>query len=209
MTAILRLVLPFLVVPMLGGCSAISALGDASRPLQIYQLQTPAIQPTGGSRRTIELVVEEPVTGGALATDRIMIRPTPLQAQYLPEVRWADTAPVMLQTLMVRSLMDTGAWSSVGRRPVGSQADFAILSELTDFQAEPVTEGDFTTVRIRLVARLVRESDARVIATRTFTATETVAATDTGNIIAAFDRTTATLLTEMVSWVMARTLGVG
>lgn len=207
MTVLMRLILPCLALPLLAGCTAITALGEASRPLQIYELQTPIVQQAAGRRRAVELIVEEPFAGGSLNTERILIRPTPVQAQYLPDVRWADTAPVMLQTLLVRSLSETGAWSSVGRRPVGTRADYAVLGELTDFHAVPADDGDTATVRVRLILRIVREGDARVVATRSFTASEPTEATDPTRMVAAFDRATAQLLSEIVPWIIARTVG--
>lgn len=206
MTFFVRLALPFLVWPMLAGCTALSALGDASRPLEIYELRAPVLAQGSAGRRSIEIVVEEPVASGALATERIMIRPTPLQAQYLPDVRWADPAPVMVQTLMVRSLLGTGSLGSAGRRPIGTSADIAVLGELTDFQAEPVEAGEGALVRVRLILRIVRERDARVLATRSFEAVESVAATEADSIVAGFDRACTTLLSEMVPWILSRAI---
>ena len=205
MTAMMRLAATLLGLTfMLPGCTALSALGSASQPLDIYELRTPPAQTVAARRRGIELVVEEPIASGALATERIMIRPSPLQAQYLPDVRWSDTAPVMLQTLVVRSLAETGALGSVGRRPIGAVADFAVLGELTDFQAETDAEGDGASVRIRLDLRIVRERDARVVATRSFQTVEPVSATDSDSIVAGFDRASAALLTELVPWILSR-----
>jgi len=207
MTAKMRMFLTLFLLPfMIAGCEAISALDEASRPLEVFELQTPEIARSGVSR-DIELVVEEPVATGALATERIMIRPSPLQAQYLPGVRWADTAPVMLQTLLVRSLVETGALGSVGRSPVGSVADFALLSELTDFQAETTGDGNGAIIRVRVIFRLVRESDARVVATRAFAVTQEASGTDANSVIAAFDRATSRLLSGTVSWLIASTPG--
>ncbi|WP_112322105.1 ABC-type transport auxiliary lipoprotein family protein [Oceanibium sediminis] len=190
--------LMILAVP---GCSAISSLNSASQPLEIYEISTPAIQPAA-TRRNIELIVEEPSASGALATERIMIRPAPLQAQYLPGVRWSDPAPVMLQTQMLRGLSATGALGSVGRRPVGTSGDYAVLSELTDFQAESTGDGDDVTIRVRLMVRLVREQDAQVIATRTFEVTEAAASSDPGPIVEAFDRAAGRLLGDVMPWVL-------
>lgn len=188
---------------LLAGCAALTALDDASQPLAIYELQTPAVQPVA-SRRSVEVVIEEPVASGALATERIMVRPGPLRAEYLPGVRWADPAPVMLQTLMVRGLTQTGAVGSVGRRPVGTLSDYAVLSELTDFQAEVDPEGPSAVVRVRLILRVVRERDARVVATRAFAALEPATSTDPEVVAAAFDRATSELMTAAVAWVAAQ-----
>jgi cholesterol transport system auxiliary component len=135
-----------------------------------------------------------------------MIRPAPLQAQYLPGVRWADTAPVMVQTLMVRSLAETGTFGSVGRGPVGTVPDFTALSELTDFQAETTEDARTATVRVRVVMRLVRESDAKVVATRTFSIATTAGSTDTKSIVVAFDESVSRLLPAMVSWLASNSV---
>lgn len=204
MTAKLRILFLSLMFPLaLAGCTAISALEGASQPLEIYELRTPQL-PRAASRRNIEVVVAEPTASGALATERIMIRPAPLQAQYLPGVRWADTAPVMVQTLMVRSFTETDAFRSVGRGPIGTVADFTILSELTDFQAEPADDGSDAIIRVRLVIRLVRESDAKVVATRVFAVSAQAASTDANTIAAAFDVATSRLLTDIVPWIAQR-----
>ncbi|ANT62563.1 hypothetical protein AYJ57_19440 [Salipiger sp. CCB-MM3] len=197
--------LPALLLALgLSGCGAIAALDDASTPLEIYELQTPPIQPSA-ARGSLELVVEPPIASGALSTERIMIRPAPLQAQYLPDVRWSDEAPAMLQTLLVRSLSETGAFASVGRAPLGAQGDYALLGELTDFQAQGAEGG--AAVRIRIMLRLVRERDASVVAARTFEVTEPAADTETDTLVAAFDRGTSRILSEVLPWVVGATRG--
>ena len=204
MTAKLRPLCLALVLPLaLAGCSALSALEDASQPLDIYELRTPEL-PRTASRRNIEIVVAEPVASGALATERIMIRPSPLQAQYLPGVRWADTAPVMVQTLMVRSFTETGAFGSVGRGPIGTLPDFTVLSELTDFQAEAADDESAAIIRVRLVIRLVRENDAKVLASQAFAVSVNAASTDANTVVAAFDVATSRLLADIVPWIARR-----
>src|SRR6056297_1352115 len=121
---------------MLGGCAAITSISDATRPLDAYELRAPSDPPGVQGSLQRHLVIETPVASGAIDTDRIMIRPGPFQTAYLPGVRWVDTAPVMMQTILVRSLSDTGALRFVGRRSLGGQADYMLMSELTDFQAE-------------------------------------------------------------------------
>jgi cholesterol transport system auxiliary component len=196
---------PFIIFVLLltPACSAISALDSASEPLEVYELRAPNVASTV-RRSTIELVVEEPMASGAVAVERIMIQPGPLQAQYLPGVRWADTAPTMLQTLLVRSLTETGALGSVGRRPVGTRADFAILSELTDFQAQTMNGNRGAEIVVRVSFRIVRERDARVIATRTFERRELAEDTRVDTIVPAFDRATSQLIADAVPWILGQ-----
>ncbi|WP_353474832.1 ABC-type transport auxiliary lipoprotein family protein [Salipiger sp. H15] len=196
-----RSLLPALLLALgTSGCAAISALDSASQPLDIYELRTPAIAGAAGRGRA-ELVVETPIASGALTTDRIMVRPSPLQAQYLPGARWSDEAPAMVQTLLVRSLAETGAFASVGRAPLGGQGDYALLGELTDFQAESYGAGAPVSVHLRLMLRLVRERDATVVASRTFELREPAADDETATIVAAFDRAAGRMVAEILPWV--------
>ncbi|MDU8913373.1 ABC-type transport auxiliary lipoprotein family protein [Aestuariicoccus sp. MJ-SS9] len=185
----------------LSGCAAISALGDASRPLDVYELRPPeAIAPV---RRAVprDVIVELPTTSGALSTDRIMIRPDPLQAQYLPDVRWSEPTPVMVQTLMLRTIEATQAVRYVGRRPLGPGGDYAIVTEVVDFQAELGADGDSAEVRLRIIVRLVREADARIVASRTFVAEALSPSTETRSVIEAFDVASERLLADFAEWI--------
>ena len=190
---------------LLPGCAAISALSGAATPLENYDLAAPADAPQ--ARRSIarQLVVEVPTAPGALMTERILIRPRPLQAQYLPDGQWASEAPVMMQTLMVRTLEDSNGFRHVGRRPLGSFGDFVLISELTDLQAEAQPEGDGATIRVRLTARIVRESDAAVIASRTFNAAAASATTETLDLVDGFNTASQSMLRDLSVWVLGTT----
>lgn len=204
----LRMSLLAAVVTGLAGCSAISALGSATSVLDAYELRAPEAVPEARRSLSRDLVIEVPNAGGALATDRILVRPHPLQAQYLPDASWTATAPEMVQTLLVRVFENTNALRYVGRRPLGSSGDFALVSELTDFQAEAVPGATGATVRMRLVARLVRESDATVIASRSFQATAPAASLDTLVLVEAFNAASDAVLADLAVWALGR-LGVG
>ena len=195
-------------VTLLSGCSAISVLNGATTPLDAYDLSAPATLPQARSTTARHVVVELPSSPGALATDRILIRPHPLQAAYLPEAKWTEETPTMLQTLMVRSLEDSNAFRFVGRRPLGASGDYALLSELTDFQAEITPDGKTATIRLRMTARLVREDDARVMSSRSFTSTADVASTETLDLIEGFNTANQAMLSEVTQWVLA-SLNIG
>lgn len=203
MILIHRVVL-ILATVMLSGCAAITSLTDATTPLQAYGLRAPADAPAvrGSLRR--DLVIETPTAGGALDTDRILIRPDPFQAAYLPKTRWTDTAPVMLQNLMLRSFEDANALRYVGRRPIGGTADYLLVSELTDFQAELGPDGNTVTTRVRLTARLVRDSDAQILGSRTIQTTAPAASTEPAAVVAGFNEATSAALRELTIWALRR-----
>jgi cholesterol transport system auxiliary component len=200
----MRAVLLAALVPVLASCSAVSALNSAATALDVLELQPPADLPVVQRRPLArDVIIEEPTTGGALATDRIMVRPAPLQASYLPGVRWSEAAPVMLQTLMLRTLDRTQAFQYVGRRPLGPGGDFAIVTELVDFQAELAPDGDSARVVVRMISRIVREQGLAIVATRTFTASETAASLGDADIAAAFDVATGRVMSDFAVWTLS------
>ncbi|MFW5641269.1 MAG: ABC-type transport auxiliary lipoprotein family protein [Roseicyclus sp.] len=197
-----------LMLPLaLGGCGAVSALGSATEALEIFDLSTPADLPLRqGAPQRRDVIVEVPTTGGALDTDRIMLRPTPLQAQYLPGIRWSEEAPVMLQTLMLRALDRTGAFQYVGRRPLGPGGDFAVVSELVEFEAVLLPGDAGAQVEVRMISRIVREQGVQIVATRTFAARELAPSLEDTDIAAAFDAATGRVISEFTVWTLS-TLG--
>jgi cholesterol transport system auxiliary component len=204
-----RLFLALVTLALLPGCSALSALSGASKPLSGYDLNAPNPPVQARNTSSRQLVIEVPTAPGALTTDRILIRPHPLQAAYLPDGKWAEETPIMLQTLMVRSFEDSGAFRYVGRRPLGAVGDYALLTELTDFQAEAAVDGKSATIRLRLTARLVREDDAAVISSRSFTQTTAVPSTEGLALVEGFNLANQALLSDLTKWVLgAANIGV-
>lgn len=195
----------------LTGCTAVGALNRASEPLDVYELRAPADLPVARGRpQAIDFVVEVPSASGVVDTDRILVRPTPAQVQYLPDARWSENAPVMVQTALVEGLERIGAFRFVGRRPLAASSDVALVSNMTEFHAEVAPEGGGALVRISLVARLVREADASVVARRTFSGVATVPDTSTAAILEGYSTASQQVLDQMLTWILTeRRVAVG
>lgn len=193
----LRNLLLVSALTLLAACGAVS---KASAPLDAYTL-SPLPVSSAGRTSTRHLVVELPTSSGALATDRILIKPNPLQAEYLPKGRWVDAAPVLLQTLLVASLQNSGGFRLVGRDGAGLTPDYVLLVEVNDFQAEaPATGAAETPVHVGLTLTMIREEDHQLIASRRFDQTALAASTDTLVLVGAFDVATRQVLADAVAW---------
>jgi cholesterol transport system auxiliary component len=197
----LRPILLSLSLALLSGCAAVTALGRASEVLDAYELRGPETVPVARSVQGIEFVVELPTASGAIDTDRILVRPSRTQVQYLPDARWTVPAPQMLQSAMVATFLRTGAFRYAGERPLGVSGDIALVTSLLDFGAVVVGEG--ASVEVTLVARLVREEDATITATRTFTQRVPIPDTRTPTLIAGYEAATNAVLAELVTWVLS------
>lgn len=187
---------------LLGGCAALGALGQAAEPQDAYQIQAPAEGPVARAPRAEDLIVEIPAASGAIDTDRILIRPQATQVQYLPDARWIEPAPLMIQSALVEGLERSGGFRFVGRKPLGASGDVALVSNLVDFHAAIAPDTPGATVAVRLAVRLVREEDAAVISSRTFAAGATAPDTTTPALVDAYDRATSRVIGEAVSWVL-------
>lgn len=183
----------------LSGCGALSALqGEPDRDL--FELRPPAALSCGPARIK-ELVIEPPKTRGTLDSNRIMIRPSALQTQYLPDAEWGDTVPAMMQRLLVRSFDATGSFQHVGRAPLGLAGDYALISEIEDFNAELAADG--TVVRLTVEAQMVSEMEADVVARGRFAATVPAGSTRTADLIPAFDAAARQVVGQMTQWGLA------
>ncbi|MGY6535100.1 MAG: ABC-type transport auxiliary lipoprotein family protein [Pararhodobacter sp.] len=193
-------------VTVLPGCAAVTAVGAATAPLDTFDLRVEAARAPRAARALARaVIIEQPEVAGALDTDRIMVRPNPLQAEFLPGARWAEAPGPLLQGLIVRNLEDSGGLRFVGRRPVGPGGDFALIGTLTDFQAE-LGEDDAISVHIRYSARLVRESDAAIIAARVFDTRVPVGSSAALPLVEGFNSAAETVIPEISRWVLT-TLG--
>jgi cholesterol transport system auxiliary component len=200
----LSLLLLSLALPLLSACGAVSSLSEASEELDAYTLSPARGSGTVAAGRR-HLVVELPTSAGALGTDRILIKPIPFQAQYLPDGRWSEPAPALVQTLLVASFQNLGGFRLVGRTGAGLMPDYTLMTELQEFQAEPAgadTAG--VAVKVSVMMTLIRESDRRIVASRRFAAIETAASDTTPVVVGAFDRALQTVLGEAVLWTRAQ-----
>ncbi|MDT1063234.1 ABC-type transport auxiliary lipoprotein family protein [Paracoccus sp. CPCC 101403] len=185
-------------VMLLPGCAAISALsGGPNR--DVFELRPLSdASKTCGRGRIAELVIEEPKARGTLNTERIMIRPSALQTQYLPDAQWGDTVPVTLQNLLVRGFGTYDVFTHVGRAPLGAAGDYALISEINDFNAE--VSGKGAIVKLSVNAQLVNEMSATVVARGQFSASAPSPSTRTDDLIPAFDAAGQQLLAQMTDW---------
>jgi cholesterol transport system auxiliary component len=200
----IALVVLTLALTPLGGCGAVSSLSRASTELDAYTL-SPATG-DGAAGGGGHLIVELPTSAGALGTDRILIKPLPYQAQYLPDGRWSEPTPALVQTLLIASFQNLGGFRLVSRSANGLSPDYTVVTDIQDFQVEPTGPGsEVFAVKIGLIVTLIRESDRSIIASRRFTSGGTVASDDTLALVAGFERALQMVLRDVVVWARSRT----
>ncbi|MGB3245051.1 MAG: ABC-type transport auxiliary lipoprotein family protein [Sulfitobacter sp.] len=186
----------------LGGCSTLTSLNAAAKPLDTFDLR-PAAGSKSGRRTSRTLLVARPQASAALATDRIMIKPDPASITYLPDARWSDELPAVLQMLLIRSISETGRVGYVGRSDAGPVPDTAMLVRIDAFEVNEAAVGTFE-VSVDIDLTLINDRDQRVVASRAFSASGQVSNDLANEIVKVFQSVLNGLLPAMSDWAIQR-----
>ena len=197
-----KIILAALASIALASCN-IALPGSGPAP-DMYELSPKNTFPEGLPNVKWQLVVEEPIAGEGLNTDRIAVKPTPYELKYFPSSKWSGRAPVLVQTLLIESFENSQKIVSVGRRAVGLTGDYVLKTELREFQVERYGENGEVgvKVRVRLTLKLVRVASGVIVASESFERVETAASDKAVDIIPAFDEALGGVLKRAVAWTL-------
>lgn len=143
------------------------ALPKPGDPPRLFSLTPKSTFEQPAAKLDLQLAVAEPHAGRALQTDRIALRPAPLEFRYVKDARWAGAAPAMIQTLLVESFENSRALRAVDRETNIPRSDYLLLVDLREFQADDYGEGP-PRANVRLTLKLVRLPEARIVASEGF-----------------------------------------
>jgi cholesterol transport system auxiliary component len=196
-----RAVLLALGATGLAGCTGLATLQAVTEPFDLYDLTPKSTYPADLPEITAQLVIEEPTAASAVDTDRIAVRPNPYQIEYFPRSRWVDRAPILVQTMLLESFENTGKVASVGRQMIGLSANYTLLTELREFQAEVGEgEGKPLTVLVYLNMKIVKQPEGLIIASRSFGERLPSASDKVMDVVAAFDTALGKTMGQAVDW---------
>lgn len=184
------------------GCNALASLNAAAEPLDTFDL-SPAGGGQSGARTSRTLGVALPETSAALATDRILIRPDAVSVAYLPDARWSDEVPLLVQSLMVRSIAQTDRTGYVGDVTKGPITDRVLLVRIDAFEVNSDGQ-DVFEVELDLDLTVLQERSQRVVGSRRFTGNAPTADLDPLTVVSAFQTALNELLPLMTDWTVRR-----
>jgi len=199
---ILRRFLIAAILPALAGCSGMLLPGQGD-PAQLYTLTPKSTFALDLPAVSWQLVVDPPVAAAGLNTSRIALQRTPVSLDYFARANWSDSAPQLVQTLLIESFENSGRIVAVARESVRLRPDYLLQTELREFHAEYYPDSSLPPlVRVRLIARLVRVNDRAIIASTTVERTERAASNEMGAIALAFDEALGGVLKRIVEWTL-------
>lgn len=202
-----RLCLVTAMIAVLSGCAGLGQIQRVSTPNELYALTPKSTFSANLPRLEQQLVVEEPSATAAVSTDQIAVQPTPLRVQYLPQARWVDRAPLIVQALLIESFENSGRVPAVGSSGIGLRADYYVVTDIREFQAMlPENAGPETPLQVfvRLNFKLIEAGEDRIIASQSFSRITPSATDDAAVVAAAFDKALGGVMREAVEWSIRR-----
>ena len=183
---------------LLAGCQ-IPGSGD---PPQLYKATPKTTFDPKLPSVNWQLVVDRPVASVGLNSQKIALQRTPVTLDYFARANWTDTAPEMIQSLLIESFESTGKIKAVSRESTQLRPDYALQSELRDFQAEYDAPGRPPLIRVRLNVKMVRLPERVIIANDTVERTARAEGGDMENVVLAFDNALGQVMKRIVEWAL-------
>jgi cholesterol transport system auxiliary component len=188
------------LVGLLAACGEILP-GANKDPPKLYVLSPKSTFAEDLPRVDWQLVVDVPVADAALNTARIALRRNPVLLDYYGDSNWTDTAPLMVQTLLIESFENTRRIVGVGRQSVALRGDYSLISDLREFQAE-YDKSAIPNVRVRLNAKLVKMPERVIVGSINAEFVEPAEGSDLASVVYAFDQALGKTLKRIVEWTL-------
>lgn len=200
-----RLAFGLMATTMLTSCAL--KLPGSGEPPRVYVLTPKSTFDDALPTVTWQLLVEAPQAAAGIASARIALRRSPIEIEYFARTAWTDSAPKMIQTLLIESFENSGKIISVGRQAIGLRSDFILKTDLREFQAEyvdeqgvPLPEGTPPNIRIRMNAKLVKMPKRVIAGSKTFEYVMPAPGASMVEIIRGFDEVLGKILKRLVVW---------
>lgn len=178
------------------GCVGSLLESDKEAP-EVYRLAGVALEDRG-EPLALALAVAPPRASAALDTERIAVVQPDSRFDYFSGVRWAESAPQMLQQLLVRALAADGRFATVVAAPSRVPADLALDVELRSFEAVYAGEAGEPLVQVEMQVTLVDARKARRLASFVVQTESRAVDNRRAALLEAFERATTEALQETV-----------
>lgn len=151
-----------------------------------------------------QLTIDVPVAEAGINTSRIAVQRNAVSIDYFEGANWIDTAPRMVQTLIVESFENSGRIVGVGRQSSALRADYTLLVELREFQTEFAASNAVPSAHVRLNAKLVRLPQRVIIGTKVADFSVSANGSRLEDIVRAFDVSLGKSLKAVVEWTLTK-----
>ncbi|XWN28864.1 MAG: ABC-type transport auxiliary lipoprotein family protein [Devosia sp.] len=187
---LLALIVPLFVVGCAGGGEKIEA---------IYTITAATSPPPVAGSTSAQILVPEPRALKAFSTEQIAVKPTELTLSYYPAVAYQDTAPKVLQRVLLDTFQNTGRVRAVGLPGQSLLINYQVVTEIRAFQAETYA-GD--RARVEVAVKLLNDANGRVIKEQVFTTTAPLPSDSAEDAAIGINQAAQALAGDIVAWVL-------
>jgi len=191
-----RRLVPTVIVFALAGCSG---LFGGSAP-HLYRVTPKSTYPPNLPHRSVQLLIDAPLTPAGLDTSRIALTRSAVSIDYFADSEWTERAPLLVQTALLQSFENSKAINAIDRESVGLRADFILRTELRHFEAVYDSPDGPPEIWAAINVRLVNPTSRDIVAQTSFERRARASANDMPSIILAFDEVLGGVMKEIVVW---------
>jgi phospholipid/cholesterol/gamma-HCH transport system substrate-binding protein len=182
---------------LIAGLERMTGGGSEQAKPPTYDLTAVKDFPPLAQEPSWQLVIPEPSALLALNTDKITKKPdSAAESTDIPNAKWADAAPILLQEKIIQSFENAGYSRAVSRPKDGLEAGFQLLLDIRSFS---LINSDKPVGEVAFEAKILGP-DGKILAAKTFKSTALASGIDAAAaasaLNAAFDQTAR----ELVRW---------
>lgn len=192
---IMRALAAFAAVISAAGC--VSVLPKAAPAAPRYLLSPVAYEDIAAEPVGWSLAVEDPLATRVYDTTKIALMRAPGRVEFYANGEWADRAPRLVQSALVRSFENSGRILGVGDRGSMIVSDFVLQTDIRALHAD--YSGGAPAAVVSLYVRLTN-SRGKVVAGRLFEQRISANADAVPEIAASFDKAVGATLASVVDW---------
>lgn len=195
--ACMRIAALVLATALLAGCGLL----PKQETLALYRPEPAVAADAAWPQANWQLQIARPYADDMHDSARILVRPHPGELQVYKGAAWTQPAPELVQDTLLRAFADSGRFAGIARRGDGVGAKYQLLLDLRRFESD-YGGGTTTSARIELGARLVHNTDNRVVASRVFDITAPAEGTDIVQVNRAFERALGDATAQLIGWTL-------
>lgn len=188
----------------LSGC--VQLLPDPGEPPQLIELQPQLQTKINVDTVSWQLGVEEPLADLVLNSVKIPVRiNTNSVSNYLNHVQgkeWRTRLPLMIQSLIIKSLETSGKIKGVGRVTQGLRSNYTLITELNNFEFNLLENEQKAFAHIQLTAKIMAQPERKIVASQIFEEKIESLSTEFSALFPALEKATGIILSNLTAWTL-------
>lgn len=186
-----------LLALVLAGC--LPGLRGETVPIQVVSLNVRIESDPDWPEVDLALNVRRPQADQMLDGFRLLVRQDRHRLLTYPGLAWADTTANLLQTELIKGLLDSRRFTGGVGRPGEIRAHGTLMSTIRHFELVDEGQGG-RHVRLEVSARLTRNRDSQQVAVENFLVIQPVGSTDVAAMLDAYEAAATELVERMIEW---------